>query len=103
MPIDDRDFLLNQTVELRQVHSVSLKKLLKTLNTLITLYQAKNSFSPTIQAQIDIKINSLNAEIIRLEELNKKIQIRLDRVEKLFVNATKHKIRDKLKTHRENS
>lgn len=103
MSTEDKHFILKQIVELRQVHSVSLKKLLKTLNTLITLYQAKNSFSPTIQVQIDTKINSLNADLNRLEKLNKKIQTRLDRVEKLFVNATKYKLRNQLKTYRKNS
>lgn len=95
MPLEDSDFLLNQTLELRQVHHDSLKKLLKILDTLITLHQVRNSFSPTIQVQIDIKINKLNANVNKLEKLNKNIQTRLNRIEKLFITTTKHKIQDK--------
>lgn len=92
MPTEDNFFLLNQTAELRQVHHITLKNLLKTLNTLITLHQARNSFPPTIQMQLDIKINKLNTELNKLEKLNKKIQTQLLRMEKTFHQTTTHKI-----------
>lgn len=91
MPTEDEIFILKQIVELRQIQHISLKTLLKSLDTLIVLYQAGNNFLPDIQRRIEIKTIKLSGNINILEQLNKKIETRLNRLEKLSNTATKHK------------
>lgn len=89
MSTEDASFISNQIVELRQTHHFSLKTILRSLNTIIAIYHARNDFSPDIRIRMERKVAQLTKNIDRLEKINKKIDIRLRQLEKTFSTVTK--------------
>ena len=85
-------YVTDQIVNLQQIHNTSLRTLLKTINTLIAIYHARNSFTPDVRLRMEREVVELMKKVSSLEEFNEKIQTRVDRLEKTLDIITKNKI-----------
>lgn len=91
MSTKDPIFVSNQIVELRQTHHISLKTILRSLNTIIAIYHARNDFSAEVRLRMERKVAQLTVHIARLEKINEKIVIRLRQLERTFNIPAKKK------------